>query len=136
VRADEKRSATEAPRCPGQATRRRCGGEEKRVELVHALLDLENVTGTLDQKLGTKAVTADHLDGQAADVPNLYLSPPHERTALSPHPARMGNRLGRRGPLGDELLDDDIASLRRRCRDPLRRRLRTPSTRPGHVRRV
>jgi hypothetical protein len=136
VGAHEKRRAAAAPRGSGQATRCGCGSEEKRVELVHALLDLQDITGAFDQKLGTKAVAADHLDGQAAHVPNFGLSPPDERAALAAQPARMRNRLGRRGSLGDELLDDDLPRLRRRRRNRLGRRLRTPSTRPGHMRRV
>jgi hypothetical protein len=103
---------------------------------VHALLDREDVPGSLDQELRTKAIAADHLDGQAADVANLDLSPPHERAAFTTQPARMRDRLGRGRTLGDELLDDDVSALGRRRRNRLGRRLRTPSTRPGHVRRV
>jgi hypothetical protein len=48
----------------------------------------------------------------------------------------MWDRLGSRRALGVDLLGDDIAVLGRRRRNRLGRRLRTPSTRPGHVRRV
>lgn len=102
---------------------------------MHAPLDLENVTGTLDQKLGPKAVAADHLDRQAADVPNFDLSTLKERAALAAQPTGVRNGFGRRAALGDAILDD-IAPLGRRRWDRLGRGLRTPSTRPGHVRRV
>jgi hypothetical protein len=49
-------------------------GREERVELVQSLLDQEDVASALDEELWAKAISADHLDGQAAHVAHLDLA--------------------------------------------------------------
>jgi hypothetical protein len=54
------------------------GGRQQRVDLVETLLEHEDVVGALDKEVGAKTVAANHLDGEAPDVPDLDLPPARE----------------------------------------------------------
>jgi hypothetical protein len=83
--AGQKRSAALARRHRPDAAGR-CGeSNEEAVQLVHPLLEAEDVVGALEQEVGAEAVAPSHLDGEAADVPDLELAAPDEEPALPAH---------------------------------------------------
>ena len=68
----------------------RSGGErdQEPVQLVHALLQAEDVVGPLEDELRTKTVAASHLHGQPAHIAELDLAPAREEASLPAHTCR------------------------------------------------
>lgn len=87
----KRRTALAARKRSQRPARRDERGHEERVELVQPLLDQKDVAGALDEKLGPKAVAANHLDGEAADVANLDLAPARESVPLMAHTPGRGD---------------------------------------------
>ena len=65
----------------------RSGGErdQETVQLVHALLQAEDVAGPLEDELRTETVAASHLHCQSAHVAELDLAPASEEASLPAH---------------------------------------------------
>ena len=83
-------------------------GDEQRVELVHALLERQNLVRARDEEVGVPAVAAHHLDREPADVAHLDLAPVGQLAPLALEAGRV--RLGRgKRPLDDL---DDLDDLR------------------------
>jgi len=60
-------------------------GDQESVQLVHALLQAEDVVGPLEEELWTKAIAAGHLHSEAAHVADLDLAAAREDAALPAH---------------------------------------------------
>jgi hypothetical protein len=87
----ERRAAgaeLDGPRSPRHGRR----GEEETVDLQHALLEREDISRPLDQKLRPEAVSAHHLDRETADVADLGLAPAREESPFASHSARRRKR--------------------------------------------
>jgi hypothetical protein len=85
MRARKKGRSAATPGHRPHSPRGRGNRHEETVQLVHALLEAQDVGRPIEEQLGPKPIPARHFHRQAADVADLYLASAREETSLTAH---------------------------------------------------